>query len=58
MMTIPLPGEYPPKLEPECVRQGHQAAMEEMVRQAIQFQEVRDDDLEQASLEALVKQPP
>jgi hypothetical protein len=39
-------------------RARHRAAMEEMVRQAISFQEVRAEDLEQASLEALGKQAP
>jgi predicted DNA-binding protein len=37
-------------------RARHRAAMEEMVRQAITFQEIRDRDLERASLEALRKQ--
>jgi hypothetical protein len=37
-------------------RARHRAAMEEMVRQAIAFNEVRDERLEQASLEALERQ--
>ena len=41
----------------QAERARHRAAMEEMVRQAITFQEVRDEDLEQASLEAIGKQP-
>jgi predicted DNA-binding protein len=36
----------------------HTAAMEEMVRQAIAFGEMRNEALEQASLEAIGRQPP
>jgi hypothetical protein len=38
-------------------RARHRAAMEEMVRQAIANQEVRDPTLEQAGLEALAERP-
>jgi hypothetical protein len=51
-----MPDEEQPNFEAEC--SSHRAAMEEMVRRAIQFQEIRDDDLEQASLEALAKRLP
>jgi len=44
-------------IEAEEQRQ-HTAAMEEMVRQAIAFGEMRDEDLEHASLEALARQKP
>jgi hypothetical protein len=37
-------------------RARHATAMEEMVRQAISFGEMRDEDLEQASLEAIARQ--
>jgi len=35
----------------------HRAAMEEMVRQAIDYQEIRDERLEEASLEAISRHP-
>lgn len=35
----------------------HRRAMEEMVRQAIEYSEVRDEPLERAGLEAIAEQP-
>ncbi len=37
-------------------RRRHRAAMEEMVRQAVAHQEVRDPELEEAALEAIAGQ--
>ena len=37
-------------------RSQHRAAMEEMVRQAIAYQEIRDEKLEQAALETIAAQ--
>ena len=56
------PAEFAREKLIEAIDQGerarHRAAMEEMVRQAVHFREVRDEGLEEASLEAISKQSP
>jgi predicted DNA-binding protein len=42
----------------QAERSRHRAAMEEMVRQAILHREIRDEKLEEASLQAIAKQEP